>query len=231
MSDKIKTELPFQTKNHVIIFLDWDDTLFPTTFIRQINATDISEMNEKQKILIEQLQDNVCTIINKSLQCGSVAIVTNAQEGWVESCIESYMSKLMFVIDKIKIISARSSFECYHPGVPILWKYRAFYMVLSNYVNNNIMKYPNIKKKLNVVSIGDSDIERLAITSTISLNYQHSLRKSIKLMLRPGMTELNLQQKLLIDNYDFIIGNKESLDLSISEINVPVKDAKKLNIE
>ena len=74
--------------NSLIIF-DWDDTLFPTSFLarnKYFSDKNIFSTKKDEKVLkkIEKLEQSVIDLINISLTKGEVYIITNAVIGWVE---------------------------------------------------------------------------------------------------------------------------------------------------
>lgn len=55
-----------------------------------------------------------------------VIIITNSDEGWVHYSAERYVPKLLPVLDKYQIISARTRYERFYPQQPLCWKAAAF---------------------------------------------------------------------------------------------------------
>jgi hypothetical protein len=71
-----------------------------------------------------------------------VILITNSDEGWVQFSAEKYCPKLLPVVAKYRIVSARTRYEKFYPGQPLCWKAAAFahevneiYEQLAN--NNN----------------------------------------------------------------------------------------------
>ena len=82
--------------NSLIIF-DWDDTLFPTSFLAKNGYFSenifLSEKDEKIRKKLEILEKSVLQLINISLSKGKIFIITNASEGWVEYTSSKYYPK------------------------------------------------------------------------------------------------------------------------------------------
>jgi hypothetical protein len=57
---------------------------------------------------------------------GQVLIITNSDEGWVKFSAERYMPSIVPVLDRYKIVSARTGYEEFYPGRPLCWKAAAF---------------------------------------------------------------------------------------------------------
>ena len=62
------------TKKIVFIF-DWDDTLFPTSWINNINNNKYNILNNKKFIILDKI---LYLLISKCMIYGEVIIVTNA---------------------------------------------------------------------------------------------------------------------------------------------------------
>jgi len=104
-----------------IIFLDWDDTLCPTSWIRQLLKFHLSDQRDWDPAgmsmgqghkppewfgqplpdlpdecdAIDRLQRAVINVINVAQSLGVVCIVTNALEGWVEKTIKKWLPQLV----------------------------------------------------------------------------------------------------------------------------------------
>lgn len=55
-----------------------------------------------------------------------VLIITNSDEGWVQYSAERFCPKLLPVIAKYRVVSARTRYEKFYPGQPLCWKAAAF---------------------------------------------------------------------------------------------------------
>lgn len=55
-----------------------------------------------------------------------VILITNSDEGWVQFSAEKYCPKLLPVVAKYRIVSARTRYEKFYPGQPLCWKAAAF---------------------------------------------------------------------------------------------------------
>ena len=84
------------------------------------------------------------------MESGTVFIITNAAEGWVEYSSKKYLPSVYPTLSKVKIISARSEYEDLYPGDSHEWKMQAFLQTLRDMDLNAIT---------NLVALGDSNIE------------------------------------------------------------------------
>ena len=70
------------------------------------------------------LQDSVIELIERAVQTGTVVIITNAETGWVELSCQKFMPRVAPLLNKVKVISARSTYESRYPESPCDWKVR-----------------------------------------------------------------------------------------------------------
>jgi len=104
-----------------LIFLDWDDTLCPTTWIRKLltehiadSSKWVSETTSKcdwrdqvpawfgqplpdepaVRESIAALQDSVISLLNAAQAMGSVCIITNSVSGWVDKTMKKWLPRL-----------------------------------------------------------------------------------------------------------------------------------------
>jgi len=194
-----------------LIILDWDDTILPTSWL-EIN-------NVKPKSIVKSfytkemaLYENYCyEFLNEVKKNANVIIITNADEGWVESTCKEYLPKILPIISTLKIISAFTLYNKIFDS-PFKWKEMAFKNEIELYIKEN----PNIVK--NILSIGDAEYERIAVRS---INKNKKLEgtseiffiKSIKLSENPNLELIREQLDVITKNITSIISKKETLDL------------------
>lgn len=174
-----------------LTIFDWDDTLFPTTYIKSnMNLFDDPlNMSRKVKDYFSKLSEYIIILIKNAKNYGNVVIITNAEDGWVEyTC--SLMPNLLLFLKTIDVISARAKWETYNPH-PEKWKEYAFINKLTIFLkdNNNII--------LNLICIGDSIHEHNAakraahIINTNSTNIVYT--KNIHFVQLPSFEILLLE--------------------------------------
>jgi len=196
-----------------IIFLDWDDTLLPTTWVQK-NQLIINGSKKPDAVQLEQLQavaESAAEVVRTAKQYGKVVLVTMAEQGWVELSCSYFVPSLWHVLSDVKIVSAMTSFS--KPGVPpnsAELKYIAFDIELLN------IKVPSIGQR-SVMSIGDSQAERLAlqrVTSGMS-DWYHT--KAIKCIQRPGLEDLIGQHHILAAQLCAFAEHRGDLDVSLKK--------------
>jgi hypothetical protein len=90
--------------DETVIFFDWDDTCFPSTFLTNKGFRLDSHPDTYAHFVeaLRELETCVGEMLRLAMQCGTVVIVTNAERGWVElssqvpHCTHAYLPKLAF---------------------------------------------------------------------------------------------------------------------------------------
>ena len=150
---------------------------------------------------------------------GSVVIITNAETGWVELSCKKFMPRVQPLLANLKILSARSTYEALFPDSPSDWKANAFYAELVGQTGaplSPVGKQSGPGFNRNVISLGDSNHERLAI-HRVTYHLGPSVRtKSIKFIERPTVEQLKRQVDLVTSCFEEICDHDSSLDLMLS---------------
>ena len=87
-----------------LIIFDWDDTLFPTSWV-------ISSKINTNSYVMTDLDNIVYTILKHCLRYGTVLIVTNAMPEWVHMSSNSLPKTKKLIGKYIQIISARNLYQ------------------------------------------------------------------------------------------------------------------------
>lgn len=227
-----------------IIFFDWDDTLLPTWFITDVvypNAPEckndaIPESNTFYELLAEHAK-TVESLLVRAAALGQVVIVTLARRDWVLTSAERYLPGVNWkdFLEKLRIpvIYAREH----------LYRKHATFAQEEDGVNlfvlakrNAMAKFMRRKRRkargsrLNVLSVGDSIIEREALREVMWSfeGYQFEpICKTVKLMDEPPVRHLSSQLTLITswiqrltehdDDFDISLDDSEDFD-KISEV-------------
>lgn len=191
-----------------LIILDWDDTIFPTSWVikNNINLND-KNMQNQYIVFFARLDGILYDLLHKLLKHGQVIIVTNAVIKWVivSSNILPYTQKILK--EKILILSARDAFQNKYPNEMHKWKKKIFEKIVEQYF---------IKHKLqNILSVGDAEHEFNALTD---LYNEHSivklrLLKTIRFMKDPSFDQLIDQLEVFNNCADNVLSSKKHMDL------------------
>jgi len=155
-----------------VIIFDWDDTLLCSS------AINMQQWNAGQ---LQQLELTVETILTAAMNLGDTLIVTNGNKSWVQDSARRFMPKLMPILNRLRVMSARANYEQSWPGLPFAWKKAAFQDILSE-------RQGNSNYGVNLIAIGDSLAEiEAAHTATLK---GPSVVKTVKFKEMPSVIEL-----------------------------------------
>jgi hypothetical protein len=197
-------------KETVIVF-DWDDTLLCSSFLSSKGLRLDSDRSKHPDLdaPLRELETSVCAVLNLACSYGTVHIITNAETGWVQLSAQKFLPAVLPLLAKVSVISARSTYEAMFPDSPLKWKYYAFQERLSPTFNSGL------KKEKNIVSFGDSHVEREAVRA-VTRGYPQTKCKSVKFAERPSMEQLRRQIELVTNCFQYIHNHDGDLDLQLT---------------
>lgn len=205
-------ESPFNFDDTTIIF-DWDDTLLSSSWLAQngLRLDEPAVVPPEAAAQLDVLAESVVALLARAQQFGRVVVITNAEAGWVELSCRKFMPRVLPSLDRLRVLSARSTFEALHPNSPSDWKVQAFHQELcAAYAGRG----PGAKR--NVVSFGDSVHERAAIHKVTAGLGPACRTKSIKFVERPTVEQLKRQVDLVANCFHEIATHNGSLDLMLT---------------
>lgn len=210
MESKIKTRQKYSasnlniSKNNTLIILDWDDTIYPTSWTIE-NKIDQNNYYARLKYsaYFETLDIQISKTLRKLLKYGEVVIITNAMLDWIEIST-SALPHTSRVLKKIRVISARQQFQ--GKASMVEWKKNAFNDVIALAGTGTKIAYNNI------ISIGDAEYEYSALVNLWKV-IPHKYLKSIKFIKSPNNIEIIEQLDIIRDNIQNICNVQRHLDL------------------
>lgn len=208
-----------------VIIFDWDDTLLASSFLSSRGYrldTEMEKNNDHAMVesQLRELESSVASLLTLAQQYGSVHVVTNAETGWVQLSAQKFMPGLVPYLSKVSILSARSTFEPIHPDAPLKWKFFAFQEKLSTHYSAEWKSLSRGGKK-NVISFGDSHVEREAVRA-VTRGMATTRCKSVKFAERPSAEQLRRQIELVTNCFHYIHQHDGDLDLQLTvTVNSP----------
>lgn len=196
---------PFSTKETLILF-DWDDTLFPTTWIVQEGLM-AAMPTTTQAAQINHLAQRVDATLAAAKQRGKVVIITNAMKGWVEQSCSLFMPSVLRHLQDVDVISARSSFEW--EAQQMDWKCMAFAEQMKAFYG------ASVTQRRNVISLGDALYEQRALAA-VTQCVPNCYAKSLKFMDKPQIQQLIDEHDMVVASLECIIDTDDNLDLEVS---------------
>jgi len=204
-----ENEPPLAPPVKSIVVFDWDDTLLSSSFLaaqgyRVEGETPASPFDTH----LQQLDCAARALIELALaHADHVCVITNAETGWVELSSQKWLPGVHSILHQLKIVSARSTYECEHPDSPLQWKVRAFQERLLNEAHPS--------HDLHVISFGDSHVERQAV-HTVTSGLSNARTKSVKFAERPTLEQLRCQLITVTSCFSYICQHEGDLDLMLT---------------
>lgn len=181
---------------------DFDDTLFPTSWIKNNNIDIIKMYNDPYF-------KNLDLLLSKFLNEKNIYIVTNASEFWILQCLDILpLTKKSIDNNNVIIVSARDLYENTHNINS--WKINAFKKIMDNHINNN---------NFNIVSYGDANYEYMGLLNLddyLKSKNKNYLLKNVKFIDYPNSEELIAQLHTLNNIRDKIINDKNYVDINFN---------------
>jgi len=189
-----------------LIMLDWDDTLFPTTYYR--NQTDKWDMKRMARLgrRVRNLL-HLCRMLCG--ETGHVCIVTNANKDWVTTTAAQFYPEEADYIAEFEIYSARDKYEEHLPEEPLKWKPG----MMKEPLRNCFSKSPGHVLR-EVISVGDqpNDVESMHLSAS---RYRKKRLKSALLTHAPSLECVESQLDLLQDELPRIYSYEGDLSTTI----------------
>lgn len=190
----------------VCFVFDWDDTLLPTTYLQNKGYLGTnSGVTESDQQYLNILALLIELLIQTCLAWGSVQIVTNGQEGWVQDSVKRFYPGLTQLLEEIPVISARSRYEKPYPNDPWQWKYQTFLDVLA------------VEPNMHVIAFGDAPHDRTAMQSAITTacieRELTELPKIFELSSDPDIITVITQLQMIYADLLVLVGTPEAIDI------------------
>jgi uncharacterized protein (DUF1697 family) len=194
-----------------LFLFDWDDTLLASSYLRGKGYRLDAEFQRTPEVEegLRELEQSILDVLNTAMQLGNIVIVTNAENGWVQMSAQKFVPAAWPLLSKLKIISARSTYEQTHPNDPVQWKFCAF--------QENVQSAFGAESKVvkHVVSFGDSQVEREAVRA-VTRSVTSCRTKSVKFAESPSLRELVRELQLVTNCMTYVVTHDGDLDLQLS---------------
>lgn len=176
---------------NTLIFVDWDDTLFPTEWTKTSNV-DLNDPSTETINMFNELDKLVTDLIVNMVPLGSILIVTNGSESWVKCCLNVLPNfKQIIDHDVISVTSARDLFSEEHEVDD--WKKLTFKMFFNEHIST-------IEGTFRILSFGDSESEHRAVSELktyLPVDNQNRIIGTIKFLKYPSLNDLVTQLQIV----------------------------------
>mmetsp|Transcript_124362 Transcript_124362/g.310943 ORF Transcript_124362/g.310943 Transcript_124362/m.310943 type:complete len:421 (+) Transcript_124362:93-1355(+) len=199
------SDATFYRPEQTLIIFDWDDTLCPSTACMASEHSD-----EDLAYFLHDLTRAAVALLNQAKELASkVVIVTNAGEGWVDSCCAAWMPELQATLEDLEICSARARWEPSGVSSPTGWKAREFHNVINRFYS----RYENQSWK-NILAVGDAPYEHEALMRVVE-TAPYCRSKSVRFMTTPSIDQLAFQIRALRETLEKVVTHDGDLDIQI----------------
>ncbi len=199
--------------NSTLIILDWDDTLFPTSWVNKNNIEITNNNKFLYKKYFEQIDINLYKLLKNLSKYGDVVIITNALLNWIDisAKILPHTNNYLSNSNNIKIVSARGEYSPMTDNI-MDWKKLAF--------KNELAKKTQEKKINNIISIGDAEYEYYALLNLYQGEaHNYRLLKSIKFLRYPNNSQLLEQINIMNNAVHKVCTHNNHIDLKMKTID------------
>eukprot|EP00177_Eucheuma_denticulatum_P008832 GFKZ01016039.1.p1 GENE.GFKZ01016039.1~~GFKZ01016039.1.p1 ORF type:complete len:332 (+),score=43.94 GFKZ01016039.1:405-1400(+) len=213
-----------------VFILDWDDTCCPTTFLERAGFmadldSRIDEFAPEEDRLLRILELRVLSLLKTVIRFGTLLIVTNAGDGWVELSSSRFLPAVKAFLDanykSVKVISARERYVERFRDQPLQWKALTFVDELrAIYLRTRVRKQPLHALVLGD-SIGDQYAAHIAANNLIAAGMPLVL-KVVKFLERPTIDQLCKELGVLLDHIDAMHAHGDSFHVSMYKEPAPV---------
>lgn len=199
-----KKDLHIDRRNTIII-IDWDDTLYPTSWTVE-NNIDLTNPKSRYKYIkyFEKLDDNLNAMLTVMMTMGEVVIITNAMPEWVELSL-SVLPKTKKTMKNVEVISARARYQ--NIAKMPEWKKYTFLEEMN--------KRSKTKRYTNILSLGDAEFEYDALVNLYDAkSLPHKYLKAIKFIKSADYNTIIDQIRMMKSNISKICSMTRHMDLT-----------------
>jgi hypothetical protein len=234
--------LPATPSKLTVLFLDWDDTLFPTSHIEQhcpalwqVLCDGSSDACAEHTAILEECMQATAALLRLAASMTHVCVVTMGCTGWVETCCRIVMPELLSLLVQldIRVIYARGTMPAGYirvaskDGLSISQqcKQRAMTRALRKLDNRFNTGARTSWSWHSVLSVGDSEAERLALQDVLlddTLDRRGTFSdcacKTVKLLESPCLETLLAELQIIVAWLGRLMSHDGPLDISFDEL-------------
>jgi hypothetical protein len=190
---------------NTITIIDWDDSLFPTTWTSRKNINlKCKKQKNMHKTRFSELDNIVHNLLITISNHSKIIIITNASLSWFYNSLNMLPNTEYFIKKYTRVHSARDIHSKTYPNEQNKWKELVYISLIE----------PVLNIKQNIISIGDGPSEFYALVNlAIRNNKQNIYFKTVRFVEKPSFKVL-IDQIRVIDNHaQSIIYEKRHMDL------------------
>eukprot|EP00929_Paragymnodinium_shiwhaense_P008861 TRINITY_DN112833_c0_g1_i1.p1 TRINITY_DN112833_c0_g1~~TRINITY_DN112833_c0_g1_i1.p1 ORF type:complete len:264 (-),score=35.81 TRINITY_DN112833_c0_g1_i1:279-1070(-) len=199
-------------REDTLLLFDWDDTILPTSWLeeRGLRLDSYTIPTELEECQLQRMAEQAAQTLETAKEYGKVVLITNAEQGWIELSCQKFMPSVYPLLQDVKLLSARSTYESQGVRSPLAWKYLAFNSEIRDFCD----RFGDDQRK-NILSIGDSPHEREAVIR-VTDDLRNADVKAVKLILKPAVEQLLKEHEVISGCFDELVAHDGSIDLCIA---------------
>lgn len=211
---KISTTKSLMLSRLALIVYDYDDTLFPRTFMIQKGYTTqpLAQLPQNVRNELRSLEQSAIRLLRKSQRHGTVKIVSNGSINWINRSCTTYMPQMWSYIQlsNINIISAYDERRSQDGENTIAWKRHIFGRIMWQ----QIVDIGPLSRFLKFVSVGDGRSERQA-ASQMKSYIPNSRIRLVVFNPKPTITQLDDRLRQMEDHVRRTVWSFRHVDIRI----------------
>lgn len=186
-----------------VIIFDYDDTLFPTTYVSEQDLYNTSVQCPEfvhHRDVFQELETAAICMLSKAMSVGDlVVIVTNGRLDWIRYSMKMFYHRFFEFVCKNEtpIVSAQDIFGASN-SYPVMWKVNCFRQLLGSLCSTN-------NSPTQLISVGDGTHE--AIACEISAREFNIPFRNVNFLDTPSPKQMTQQLYLLGQELMAIIGD------------------------
>lgn len=218
------SDMDTEPEDDIVIVFDWDECLFPTQSLCRSSTEPRcarETWSESQKVLVDQVEATALKLVQAAKRAGKMVVITNSQQGWVETSCRGTMPRLWEELKDVTIYSARTQHQTpeqvsfitqalsqpQHPFVvpsdwQLEWKKQAF----RHHV------HPKVRK---LVAFGDAQHDRGAALSLRAL-YPGLSVSNVLTVRMPTLERYTFQWQTLLTELPSLLCTLETHDVMVN---------------
>eukprot|EP01083_Nonionella_stella_P235393 827748_1 len=217
---RARSQESYSLINKLVVF-DWDDTLFPTTKIKQMSNQQNVSFSDVEYTQMNELSCCIYTVLSSFIGkygARNIRIVSASEKGWIKQSL-SMVANIGRFADIYNLLFVKHKIEMIHPlkrDLPFVtdthvfdWKYRVFRILLrDSHLTNDCSSTVNT-----LVSFGDSPHEYKAAKHAATL-FGNVLLHRVQLLCEPSFTDM-IQNMELLRHFMTMSDATQTNDISI----------------
>lgn len=234
------------TERKTLIIFDWDDTLFPSTWLRSEwkplcrlwFKTPLKQDDNKRRKLMRKVGILASRVLEKAKTLGEVVMITNAQRPWLTRSADLFMEDIVPSLTKppVPVYYAMETmkeleYDEDEADIPMDEAWEMHYTegkrrCMSQQVEE---KFAERMTNRNIISIGDGVFEQKALAEVRTIEENRRRRNGIKVNLTiktlrlldcPSLDELCEELTIILNWLPKIVEYGESFDMSFESQDV-----------